>query len=156
MVQMLLTCVSLFAAPVNGTVVQNFRPPPCHYCAGHRGVTVAVQEGSPVRAISDGVISFAGDVAGTTYVVLQFTPDLRLTYGRLRDRESSSGVAMETGDQVIRGQILGHTRSVVYLGVRRGIEALNPLPYVGARRGQLVAPNGRRCGLALGNVSQSR
>ena len=156
MVHMLLACVSLFAPPVNGTVVQNFRPPPCHYCAGHRGVTVAVSEGSPVRAISDGVITFAGDVAGTTYVVLQFAPNLRLTYGRLRDLESSRGVVTVTGDQVIRGQILGHTQSLVYLGVRRGIEALNPLPYVGARRGQLVAPNGRRCRSALGIASQSR
>ena len=38
------------------------------YAAGHRGVDLAAAPGTPVRAANDGVVSFAGTVAGTLHV----------------------------------------------------------------------------------------
>jgi murein DD-endopeptidase MepM/ murein hydrolase activator NlpD len=140
-------CVSLFFPPVNGVVVRSYQPPSCLYCAGHRGMSVAVINGSPVRAIANGIVTFAGEVGGNVFVVLQFAPDLRLTYGYLIDRAGDGGVEVSTGDIVARGAVLGHTSTRVYLGVRRGQLPVNPAPYVSARRARLVLPATPICGI---------
>lgn len=141
-------CISVFLAPVNGVVVRGFEPPSCTYCAGHRGVSVVVREGTPVRAIADGTITFAGKVAGNLFVVLQFAPDLRLTYGYLADTVDDEGSDTATGDVVTAGKVLGHSAQRVYLGVRRGHVPVDPTPYIGAKRARLVAPLGRACGIS--------
>lgn len=140
-------CVTLFHAPVHGVVVRGFEPPACEYCAGHRGVSVTVVEGSPVRAIADGTVTFAGEVGGNVFVVLQFAPDLRLTYGYLKNLTNESGHEVATGDTVTRGAVLGHSNARVYLGVRRGHRPVNPAPYISARRARLVAPSAPICGI---------
>lgn len=140
---LLFSWVSLFLPPVNGKVVVPYKEPACFYCAGHRGVVVAVADGAPVRAIADGTITFAGEVAGVTYVVLGFAPDLRLTYGYLLDRLTGEGEIVreiQTGDVVSRGQVLGHSSQRVYLGVREGTRPRNPVPFLGVRRSRLVSP----------------
>lgn len=142
-----LACASLFNAPVHGVVVRGFEPPSCDYCAGHRGVSVAVVEGSTVRAISDGTITFAGEVGGNLFVVLQFAPDLRLTYGYLKDMVNDTGTEVAGGDVVTRGAVLGHSNAKVYLGVRRGHRPVNPTPYISAKRARLVSPSGAICGI---------
>jgi septal ring factor EnvC (AmiA/AmiB activator) len=145
---MISACASLFLAPVNGVVVRGFEPPACTYCAGHRGVSVAVQEGAPVRAIASGTISFAGEVAGNLFVVLQFAPDLRLTYGYLRDTITQEGDEIARGDVVAVGDVLGHSRNRVYLGVRRGHAPVDPRPFVGAKRARLVSVRDLACGIS--------
>ena len=144
---LLFICTSLFNAPVHGVVVRGFEPPACEYCAGHRGVSVTVVDGSPVRAIADGTVTFAGEVAGNVFVVLQFAPDLRLTYGYLKDLVNDDGKEVTTGDVVTRGAVLGHGNSRVYLGVRRGHRPVNPAPYISAQRTKLVAPSAPICGI---------
>jgi septal ring factor EnvC (AmiA/AmiB activator) len=141
----LLACGALFLPPVNGVVVRAYEPPSCTYCAGHRGVSVAVVNGTPVRAIADGVITFAGQVGGNLFVVLKFGVDLRLTYGYLTDRMGADGNETATGDVVARGEVLGRAGSRVYLGVRRGVHPVNPLPFVGGPRARLVLPGTSRC-----------
>lgn len=141
-------CLSVFLAPVNGVVVRGFEPPSCTYCAGHRGVSVVVRDGAPMRAIADGTITFAGTVAGNLFVVLQFAPDLRLTYGYLADTIDEEGSETATGDVVRAGEVLGHGAQRVYLGVRRGHLPVDPTPYVGAKRARLVSPVARVCGIS--------
>jgi len=143
----LFFCASLFNAPVHGVVVRGFEPPACEYCAGHRGVSVAVVNGSAVRAISEGTVTFAGEVAGNLFVVLQFAPDLRLTYGYLKDIVDDQGKELTTGDVVARGAVLGHGNSRVYLGVRRGHRPVNPTPYISAKHARLVTPSAQICGI---------
>jgi septal ring factor EnvC (AmiA/AmiB activator) len=142
---LLTVCASVFVAPVNGVVVRSFEAPSCLYCAGHRGISVAVADGAPVRAIANGTISFAGEVGGHLFVVLQFAPDLRLTYGYLRDMIDEHGNEVEAGQVVVRGSVVGHSGQRVYLGVRRGHVPISPLPYVGPKRARLVAPNAPVC-----------
>lgn len=143
----LLACVSLFNTPVHGVVVRGFELPACEYCAGHRGVSVAVVEGSPVRAIANGTITFASEVGGHLFVVLRFAPDLRLTYGYLKDMVNDNGRELAAGEEVMRGAVLGHSNARVYLGVRRGHLPVNPAPYISAKRARLVSPAGPICGI---------
>lgn len=119
-------------APVSGTVIDGFRAPACQRCAGHRGITVATTTGSPVRAVTAGVIVFVGQVARVLYVVEDIGRGARVTYGRL---DSSSIVA---GSSVAAGDIIGVSSDQFYLGVRVQGSYVNPLQYLGFRQGRLV------------------
>src|SRR3977135_1848019 len=87
--------------PVDGPVVRAFQAPAFAYGPGHRGIDLAAPPGTPVRAAGDGVVSFAGSVAGSLHVVVAHDGDLRPTYAFL------AGVDVLTGDRVARGQIVG-------------------------------------------------
>jgi murein DD-endopeptidase MepM/ murein hydrolase activator NlpD len=77
-----------------------------------------------VVAVEDGEITFAGRVAGRTWIVLRVAPppgtgaagaaapDLRVSYGDVRE------VRVRRGDVVARGTTLGVTGTTLYLGVR--------------------------------------
>ena len=60
-----------------------FDAPSSDYAAGHRGVDFAAAPGTPVRAANDGVVSFAGSVAGTLHVTIAHAGDLRTSYSFL-------------------------------------------------------------------------
>lgn len=118
--------------PVRGVVIDGFRAPACQRCAGHRGVTIATTTGTPVRAVTTGVIVFVGQVASTLYVVEDIGGGARITYGRL---ESSSVV---TGSTVKAGQTIGVGSDWLYLGVRVSGSYVNPLQFLGFGHGRLV------------------
>src|SRR2546421_3413606 len=84
--------------PVDGPVVRPFQAPAFAYGPGHRGVDLAAAPGTPVRAAGDGVVSFAGSVAGSLHVVVAHDGDLRTTYAFLAD------TGVRTGERVTRGQ----------------------------------------------------
>jgi septal ring factor EnvC (AmiA/AmiB activator) len=120
--------------PVRGTVATSFRPPACERCAGHRGVTVATKPGSEVRAVRRGLITFAGTVALLTYIVQEIEPGVRVTYGWLAD------TAVNEGDIVEAGAVIGHTAAQTYIGVRVGETYVDPLRRLGFARPRLVGP----------------
>src|SRR5262249_56063185 len=68
---------------------------------GHRGVDFAAAPGTPVRAAADGVVAFAGSVAGSLHVVVAHDGGLRTTYAFL------AVIAVHEGDRVSRGQVVG-------------------------------------------------
>ena len=119
-------------APVHGTVVDGFRTPACQRCAGHRGVTIATSAGSPIRAVTAGVIVFVGQVANVLYVVEDIGRGARITYGRL----GSSSVAL--GSTVASGETLGVSDEELYLGVRFQGKYVNPLQFLGIGAARLV------------------
>jgi murein DD-endopeptidase MepM/ murein hydrolase activator NlpD len=119
-------------SPVRGVVVDGFRAPACQRCAGHRGVTIATTMGTPVRAVTAGVIVFVGQVARVLYVVEDIGGGARVTYGRLE------GSNIVPGSTVAAGQVLGISSHQLYLGVRvRGVY-VNPLRFLGFTAGRLV------------------
>ena len=120
--------------PVRGTVVTSFRPPVCERCAGHRGVTVATESGSEVRAVRPGLITFVGKVALLTYIVQEIEPGVRVTYGWLAD------TAVNEGDIAEAGAVIGHTAKRTYIGVRVGEIYVDPLRRLGFSRARLVGP----------------
>lgn len=62
------------------TVERRFEKPPQDWLAGHRGVDLAGTPGQPVLAAGDGVVVFAGSVAGKPVVSIDHTGGLRTTY----------------------------------------------------------------------------
>ena len=119
-------------APVRGVVIDGFRAPACQRCAGHRGVTIATSAGTPVRAVTSGVIVFVGRVAHVLYVVEDIGRGARVTYGHL---ESS---VVEVGSAVEAGQGIGVGSDRLYLGVRVHGSYVNPLQFLGFGHGRLV------------------
>ena len=69
--------------PVDGAVVHPFEEPASVYGPGHRGADLAASPGTPVRAANDGVVSFAGSVAGTLHVTVAHAGGLRTSYSFL-------------------------------------------------------------------------
>ena len=114
--------------PVDGEITQAFRAPAFAYGPGHRGVDFAAAPGTPVRAAADGVVVFAGSVAGSLHVVVTHDGGLRTTYAFL------AGIAVRDGDRVGRGQVVGvaggdgpeHHGGGLHFGVRLGDRYLDP------------------------------
>src|SRR6476469_1123408 len=87
--------------PVDGAVVHPFEEPASVYGPGHRGADLAVAPGTPVRVANDGVVSFAGSVAGTLHVTVAHAGGLRTSYSFL------SEVSVRAGQSVARGDVVG-------------------------------------------------
>jgi len=92
-----------YAWPVRGPVIRAFEAPSSPYSAGHRGIDIAAPFGTPMVAAQDGVVSFAGWVAGALFISIDHPDGIRTTYSWL------SAVGVKKGDQVVRGQVIGST-----------------------------------------------
>ena len=119
----------LWSRPVDGAVTRPFDPPPDRFGAGHRGADLAGAPGSPVRAAGDGVVVFAGMVAGRPVVSVDHAGGLRTTYEPV---DTSVGA----GQPVARGAVLGTlaaghagcpVAACLHWGLRRGEVYLDPL-----------------------------
>ena len=132
--------------PVPGPVVQRFVAPACERCAGHRGVTIASGPGLVVRAPAAGVVSFAGDVAGSLYVVIAVdqvgrataAPAVKVTVGRL----AVIGPDVLEGVRLAEGQEIGKSGPLTHLSVRvKGVH-VEPLLALGLGWVRLRGPGG--------------
>jgi len=132
----LMTC---YLPPVAAQVSVPYVQPACSYCPGHRGVEYALAPGTEVRAVARGVVTFAGSVAGTRYVVILQTDGVRATYGRLQTS------IVSRGDVVASGQVTGHSGPNLYFGLRDAADApIDPAPLLGVLvgRARLVPADG--------------
>lgn len=124
--------------PVDGAVVHPFEEPATVYAAGHRGADLAAAPGTPVRAANDGVVSFAGSVAGTLHVTVAHAGGLRTSSSFL------ATVSVRTGQPVARGDVLGttggtgpdhdgpdHDGTVLHFGLRVGDRYVDPMQLFG-------------------------
>lgn len=120
-----------YRAPLRGPlqVVNPFVAPATPYGPGHRGVDLATGLGQPVLAPADGVVVFAGTVAGRGVVVLRHDDGIRTEYEPVSPR----GV---TGRPVHRGDVIGVIEGrhdpcpsgpCLHWGARRGQTYLDPL-----------------------------
>jgi murein DD-endopeptidase MepM/ murein hydrolase activator NlpD len=57
-----------YAWPVRGSVIRPFEEPSSPYGSGHRGIDIAAAFGTDMVAAQDGVVSFAGWVAGALFI----------------------------------------------------------------------------------------
>ncbi len=124
--------------PVLAPVVVQFRAPLCPYCSGKRGIEYAMSRHDAVRAVARGVVTFSGVVVRTRYVVVAHVDQTLATYGMLADS------AVRSGDQVVAGQLIGHSTSRLYFGLRRDGEYIDPLSLLVQRRwrSRLIPTNG--------------
>lgn len=95
----------------HGEVVRTFAPIGAY--GGHWGADIAMPKGSLVRSAMDGIVSFAGVVAGVRTVTIQHAGSLRTSYSYL----SSIGVSI--GDEVPAGAVIAKS------GGDHGIDALH-------------------------------
>ncbi len=93
-------------------IVDFFRAPKCEQCAGNRGIELQLKAGEPILAVSDGMISFRGEVNRTKYLVLLTTNNRRITYGKI----VASNVRV--GDRVVAGQEIAVSGQNLYFGIR--------------------------------------
>ena len=124
--------------PVDAPVTDPFRMPSCRYCAGNRGIEYGPDPGSPVVAVADGTVDFAGPVAGTRWLVVRHADGRRASYGHL------ASLAVAVGDRVRAGQRLATTTDRFYLGLRDGEDPVDPTPLLGRwrHRARLVPVDG--------------
>lgn len=111
--------------PVDAPVDDPFRPPACRWCPGNRGIEYATRPGQAVVAVETGRVTFAGEVVGTTYVVIQHRDGRRATYGRLLARRH------DRGDLVLQGQVVGTAAESFHFGVRVEEHYIDPAPSIG-------------------------
>ena len=132
---LLLTGCSVPRWPVDGTVTSPFglRRQGVVDLDIHRGVDIAVPEGTPVRAMAPGVVAFAGTMSGYgRVIILDHGQGVRTIYGHLSEVQVSRGQEI-TGRAVIglsgsSGRATGpHLHFEV---VRRG-RAEDPVPLLG-------------------------
>lgn len=102
-----------------GEVTRPFDNPARPWLAGHRGVDLAGSEGAQVRAAADGVVAFAGNVAGKPVVSIDHADGLRTTYEPVL-------ASVSAGQPVARGAVIGTlvaghgSGADLHWGARRG------------------------------------
>lgn len=111
--------VARFDWPVPGPVVATWDPPATRYSAGHRGVDLAARPGERVSAMGDGVVGWAGIVAGTAWISADHPGGIRTTVGPM------ATVAVTRGQPVTRGQVLGTAAGRAHAGAEAKVDGLH-------------------------------
>ncbi|GAY07879.1 M23 family metallopeptidase [Pseudonocardia sp. N23] len=122
-------------------VAERFRAPENRWSPGHRGADLVGTQGQDVLAARDGVVAFAGPLAGRGVVSVLHPDGLRTTYEPVT-------ATVAVGDVVPRGAVLGvldaghagcPAAACLHWGVRRGeADYLDPLVLVGPGRVRLL------------------
>ena len=130
----------VFLPPVDAEVVDAYRPPAHVGASGNRGLEYDTEPGQPVGASAVGEVVFAGSVANNRFVTVLYRDGLRTAYGYL------GWIAVEEGDWVGPGQLLGTTSGRFFFSVRAGDDYLDPALVLTAGRVRLIPhrePDGR-------------
>lgn len=120
-----------WAAPLGGVldVAHPFERPPGPYAAGHRGVDLGGVPGSVVLAAGNGVVVFAGTVAGRPVVSIDHAGGLRTTYEPV-DPTVAAGQAVARGSPIgvlLAGHAACPREACLHWGLRRGETYLDPM-----------------------------
>lgn len=111
-------------------VLHPFDPPADRYAAGHRGVDLLGFDGASVLAAADGVVTFAGAVAGVGVVTI--------SHGSVRTTYQPVAATVRAGARVEGGSVIGRLRTghcreltaplgCLHWGLLRGAAYLDPL-----------------------------
>jgi murein DD-endopeptidase MepM/ murein hydrolase activator NlpD len=100
---------SMLGSPVAGRITSGFgmrRHPILGYVRKHSGIDFAASWGSPIYAVNDGVVNYAGWHGGHgNYVRLDHSAGISSGYGHM------SRMAVSSGMMVRRGQVIGYVGS---------------------------------------------
>lgn len=112
--------VVLYGTPVEGPIVDTFRPPAHFAGPGNRGLTFGPPPGTPVRSSAAGEVTFAGAIGSDHSVSISHADGLRTTYSFL------SAVSVGSGDVVAAGELIGFSGDEMHFGVRARKRYLDP------------------------------
>jgi murein DD-endopeptidase MepM/ murein hydrolase activator NlpD len=122
---------AMLGAPVAGRITSGYglrRHPILGFTRMHAGIDFGAAWGSPVYAVTDGTVSYAGWHGGHgNYVRLEHGGGIGTGYGHM------SRIAVSPGMQVRRGQVIGYVGS-------SGLSTGPHLHYELYRNGQTVDP----------------
>lgn len=129
-------------APVPGRVTSNYgmrRHPILGYSRMHRGMDFKAGYGTPIYAVTDGRVSFAGRHGGHgNFVKLSHSGGLQSGYAHM------SRIAVNNGQNVRRGQVIGYVGSTglstgphLHYEMYRGGASINPATVKFTTRAQL-------------------
>lgn len=127
----------LLVPPVPGAVVSPFRPGPQAWSAGHRGVDLAGGPGDAVLAAADGVVHFAGRVAGVPSVSIDHGGGLRTTYTPVSPMVAA-GEAVRVGQVVGRLQAGHCTDTCLHWGLTDGETYFDPTAHLLVQKVELL------------------
>lgn len=124
-------------------VVRGFEAPATVWAAGHRGIDIAAAVGTPVRAVDDGVVGFAGTVVDRDVISID--------HDGVRSSVEPVAPEVAEGAVVHRGDVIGrvatggsHAAGVVHLGARirsgAGWAYVTPLLYLGGAQRAVLLP----------------
>ena len=127
-----------YAPPVEGVIVDPFRPPAHPGAPGNRGLEYATRPGSTVRAAAAGIVTFAGRVGSGRHVTLAHADGVRTSYSFL------AGMAVRTGQSVGAGDVLGTAGASFHFGARIGEAYVDPAVLLGIGGPARLVPLARR------------
>ena len=112
-----------FAMPVSGSIIRGYSK------GKNDGIDIGAAAGTPVKAASDGTVAaVTKDTTGTPIIVLRHADGILTVYAGV------DGLKVAKGDKVSKGQTIAVVRaaatSFVHFEVRKGVDSLDPLPYV--------------------------
>ena len=120
------------APPVDAVIARHFDPPASAFGPGHRGIDYAVAAGTRVRAAGDGIVSWAGSVAGNLSVTIDHGSGLESTYSILASLDVVQGEVVDEGRFVgTVGRDHEGASGGLHLGVKLHDEYVDPLHYLG-------------------------
>jgi murein DD-endopeptidase MepM/ murein hydrolase activator NlpD len=118
-----------YAWPVSGPVIRPFEQPSSPYGSGHRGIDIGAPFGTSIGAAQEGIVAFAGWVAGAMFISIDHQDGVRTTYSFL------SAILVRKGQRVSRGQAIGATghghpeiaTPHLHFGARIGTTYIDPM-----------------------------
>jgi septal ring factor EnvC (AmiA/AmiB activator) len=121
--------------PAKGPVVKTFgltKSPDQAYVVSNKGLFIAANPGSPVRAVFSGVVSFAGSLPGLGEVLILDHGDHYYTvYG------NNANLSVQLGQEVAQAQVIANSgrssfdqQNGLYFEVRHFSEPYNPMEWV--------------------------
>jgi murein DD-endopeptidase MepM/ murein hydrolase activator NlpD len=121
-----------FRWPVHGRIIAGFGTQPNG--TQNDGINLAVPEGTPIKAVDDGVVAYAGnELKGYGNLVL-----IRHANGYVSAYADASALLVKRGDVVKRGQVIaraGQTGNVnspqLHFEIRKGSVPVDPTKYLG-------------------------
>jgi len=121
-------------SPLAGKVVGRFgkqRDPVFDVTVENRGVEIEAPSGAPIHAIGGGEVAFVGSVSGFGKVlILQHGSGLFSVYGKADSIEVRQGQSVAKGEVVGRLPVTPEGKSVLYLELRAGGTAIDPMSVI--------------------------
>jgi len=127
--------------PVQPVVVETgFAPPASRWGVGHRGVDLSAAVGQEVKAIADGVVIYAADLARR--------PVISIKHGFVRSTYEPVIASVGVGQLVASGQKIGYLaaghpsclKTCLHFGVKTDDGYLHPLMVLGKYRYPVLRP----------------